>query len=176
MRLIAIDGETWAGEGVPGHVELDPSENVKAAVRQVPAAALVDRWAEPWLSRGVEPPPRTVTDLRGELKKRAREAVKAAPRTQLVPISEYAFEMGIPQRTVRDQIWRGVREAQRNGRGDLALELPVKTPITVRLPTTMPDPRFLLLMAQEGCQPGERHRLGYRRRTDGERWREASRW
>jgi hypothetical protein len=69
-----------------------------------------------------------------------------------------------------------VREAQRNGRGDLALELPVKTPITVRLPRTMPDPRFLLLMAQEGCQPGEQHRLGYRRRTDGERWREASRW
>jgi hypothetical protein len=66
MRLIAIDGETWAGEGVPGHVELDPSENVKAAVRQVPAAALVDAWAETWLSRGVEPPPRTVTDLRGE--------------------------------------------------------------------------------------------------------------
>jgi hypothetical protein len=33
-----------------------------------------------------------------------------------------------------------------------------------------------MLMVQEGCQPGELHRLGYRRRTDGECWREESRW
>jgi hypothetical protein len=154
-----------------GHVELDPGENVKEAVRQVPAAALVDAWAEPWLSHGVEPPRRSARELRRELEKRAREAVNAAPRTKLVPISDWAFEMGVPQRTVRDQIWRGTREAERLPSGDLALALPVKTPITVRLPRTMPDPRILMVMLQEGAQPGERHRLGYRRCNDGANWR-----
>ena len=176
MRLTDRNGESWAGEGSPGHVELDPGENVKAAIRQVPAAVLVATWAEPWFSRGVEPPRRSATELRRELEKRARDALKESPRTKLVPISEAAREWAIPERTLRARIARGALEATWNGRGERALELPVTTLVRVQLPRSQPDSRFLLLMVQERCQPGERHRLGYTRRRDGENWRAANRW
>jgi hypothetical protein len=173
MLIIDRDAHAWHGEGVPTHVELGPDEDVRQAIRQVPAAVLVDAWAEPWLSQGVEPPRRSVTKLRSELEKRARQALNDAPRTRLVPLSEAAREFAVPERTLRAQIARGAREAQRNGRGELAFELPLTSPFRARLVASRPDPRILLLMAQESCQPSELHRLGYRRRHDGESWRES---
>jgi hypothetical protein len=164
-----------SGNGVPTYVELELGEDVRIAIRQVPAALLVEVWAEPWTSRGVEPPHRSPSELRRELGKRARQALRDAPTTRLVPISEAAREWAIPERTLRARIARGALEARWNGRSELALEVPVTTPVRVPLSRSRPDPRFLLLMAQEVCQPGELHRLGYRRRADGECWREASR-
>jgi hypothetical protein len=169
------DGQAWEGEG-PTYLVLEPDANVREAVRELPAAALAAAWADPWRRRGVEPPQRSVSELRRELEKRARQALKDAPCRRLAPLSEAAREWHVPERTLRAQIARGAREAQRNARGELAFELPVTTPVKLGLVASRPDPRILLLMAREGCQPGELHRLGYRRRTDGERWREASRW
>jgi hypothetical protein len=122
---------------------------------------------------GVEPPNRSVTELRRELERRARQALRNAPRKQLVPISQAAHQFGVPERTLRAQISRGAREVQRNGRGELAFELPVTKPVGVRLVALRPDPRVLMLMAREGCPPGSLHRLGYRRRGDGGNWRES---
>jgi len=167
-------GEPWEGGGVPVWLVLDLGEKAREAVRRVPAVALVAAWCEPWLSRGVEPPRRTVTELRGELEQRVREALRDAPRTALRPISEAAFELGIPERTLRAQIMRGALRTERNGRGQLVFELPVRRSIRVKLVASAPpDPRVLLLMSQERCEPGEEHRLGYRRRRDGENWREV---
>jgi hypothetical protein len=167
------EGEAWEGVGLPTHLVLEAGDAARPAVRAIPGTVLAEAWREPWLLRGLEPPRRTVTALRAELERRARKALREAPRTELRPVSEAAFELGVPERTLRAQITSGAREAQRNGRGKLAFELPVRRPIRVRLVAEPPDPRVAYLMAADSCQPGERHRLGYRRRRDGENWREA---
>ena len=175
MRLTDRKGWVWSGEGTPAHVEVSPSEDTREAIRQVPAEALLGAWREPWLAWGLEPPRRAETTLRRELGKQVRRALKAAPRSQLRPLSEAAVELGLPERTLRSQIARGAREAQRLPGGALAYELPVLTLVRVRLPALQPDPRILALMAAEGCRPGERHRLGYRRLRSGEGWERAQR-
>lgn len=152
---------------------LEPGENAREAVRQLPAAVLIAAWRKPWHSHGVAPPARSVAELRRELEARVRQALKEAPRTQLVPVSGAAFELGVPERTLRARIARGALEASSNGRGELVLEVPASPAVRVPLPRSRPDPRILLLMALEGCQPGKLHRLGYRRRSDGADWREA---
>jgi hypothetical protein len=167
-------GGRWEGEGVPASLVLEPGNAARPAVRAIPAAVLVEAWRWPWLSRGLEPPPATVTELRRELEKRAANGLRDAPRTELRPISQVAFETGVPERTLRARIMRGAVKAELNGRGQLAFEMPVRRTIRVPLVASIPDPRVLMLMVSEGCKPGGLHRVGYRRRRDGELWKE--RW
>ena len=169
--LVDRDGRPWDGDGLPTHLLLKLDDDIRAAVRLLPATVLVEVWAQPWLSRGIEPPPRTITELRRELEARARQALKDAPTARLVPISVAAREWAIPERTLRARIAGGALETRWNGRGELALELPVTMPVRVPLPRSRPDPRILMGMARDGCQQGEQYCPGYTRRRDGEAWR-----
>jgi hypothetical protein len=175
LRLITIDGETWPGEGMPFGIELAPDDKPRNVARRVPARILLAAHNDPWLSRGLAPPARSVNDLRRELEKRARAALTSRPRTQLRPLSEAAFELGVPERTLRSQIVRGVRGAQRNARGELALELPTSSAVVLRFDhlSRRPDPRVLMQMARDRVQPGQEYHPGYVRRGDGDCWREA---
>lgn len=178
-------GQPWEGDGAPSYLILERDEDARKAVRRLPPAALAEAWTAPWTALGIEPPLRTVTELRRELEKRARQVLKDEPRTQFVPISEAARKWAIPERTLRARIARGALEASWSGRGELALELPVTTPVRVPLPRTRPDPRVLWAMARAPVTPGGRFgwcmlgssdRQTYRRRIDGANWREADRW
>jgi hypothetical protein len=176
--LLDREGARWRKRdgGLPAFVELGLDESPTLAAEGVPDAVLLALHRAGWLEYGLEPPRRAASTLRRELEKRLRASSRGAPRTRLVPVSEAAIELGVPQRTLRDQIRRGARIAASvpGRRGpELAVELDVAEPVRVRLPRFRPDPRRLARMALEGCRRGQRHRLGYQRRRDGRAWERA---
>jgi hypothetical protein len=176
VRFLDWHGAPWhEGEGWPEFIELDRGEKPREAVRQVPARLLRELHASGYLAWGLEPPAETVKRLRAELEARMRKFLRGATSSRRVPLSVAAAELGIPERTLRDQVSRGARKSVsiegRAGR-ELAIELETTSPVRVRLRRFQADPRRLLLMAREGVKPGA-SRLGYTRRGDGLEWHRA---
>jgi hypothetical protein len=179
MNLVEHDGR-------PRWVEIAPGESLRAALAAVPDEVLVAAFEREWHSRGLEPPRRTAGGLRRRiLACLRRTAALELTDERRVPISEAARELGIPERTLRDQIGEGKRPgASVSQRGLLTLNLPRNQPRQYTLvPRGMgPDPRVLLQMARDRVEPGEAYEwrmLGeernrtYRRRRDGLNWKSA---
>jgi hypothetical protein len=141
VRLLGAEGIEWrdGDAGVPALLEVERDEKPRDVARTVPAAVLRATWE----SRGAEPRP--VGWLRDLLEWKVRRALREAPARRVLPLSRAAAVLGVPERTLRDQIARGVREAVTlSGRrgGEVGLEVDVVAgPLRVRLPRPLPDPR-----------------------------------
>jgi hypothetical protein len=180
VRLTDRQGAPWrpGADGYPQLIEVDRDETPRGAVAAVPADVLRAMHRGPYLACGLEPPAARMVDLRRRLEQRLREALRAAPKTRLVPVSEAAVLDGVSVRTYRDQVTRGERPSQwvrgRRGMRELAIEVEESAPVRVQLPTFHPDPRLLAMMARTGARPGDQVG-GYMRRRDGREWRRAER-
>jgi hypothetical protein len=152
-------------------------EDLRQAIAAILDDVLVEANERVWLDRGLEPPRRSVRELRKRLLEKHEQAARLLADERVLGIEEAARHLGTTGRRLHYAIQQGeYADAKRELRGGgigLAFKPP---PRTWSLIADRPDPRILMLMEQECCQPGEQHRLGYRRLADDERWREASRW
>jgi hypothetical protein len=157
----------------------DP-EDLRQAIAAIPADVLREANDRLWLDRGLEPPERSVRELRQRLLEKHEQAARlmnstpSGRRERVLPIEAAARHLGLTGRVLRYRIQQGeFADAKRELRGG-GIGLAFKPPAGKwSLVVERPDRRILMLMVQEGCQPGEQHRLGYRRRHDGESWRES---
>jgi hypothetical protein len=176
MNLVEHDGR-------PRWVEIAPGESLRAALAAVPDEDLVAAFEREWRSRGLTPPRRTAGGLRRRiLAYWRRKAALELTDERRVPISEAARELGIPERTLRDQIGEGkLPGASVSQRGLLTLNLPRNQPRQYTLiPRGMgPDPRIVMQMREKGVEPGASYSwrtIGddaeqiYTRRADGANW------
>jgi hypothetical protein len=160
----------------------------EAELRKLFAAAvdderLVEAHGIPWLSRGLEPPRRTVRQLRAAALRAFLEDAKRPAGEEVLTLREAAPFLGVTERQLRHDVDQGrydehLTETQAGLRA-LRFEERWRTWRLPRPP--IPDPRALEAMVPRRVGPGESYpwQLAggelqvYRRRRDGERWRET---
>jgi hypothetical protein len=134
----------------------------------------------PWLDRGLEPPPRTVEELRAEALAAFLKDARRPPGEEILTLREAAPLLGTTERSLRHDVDQGRYDGQltetRAGLRALRFEEHWRTWRLSR--ARMPDPRALQLMVEKRVGPGESYpwRMAggqlqvYRRRLDGANW------
>jgi hypothetical protein len=159
-----------------------PAELRAMFAAEVGDEELVEAHAEPWLFRGLEPPRRTLRQLRAGALASLLEHAKQPPAEHVLTLKNAAPVLEMTERSLRHAVDQGDYAAEltetRDGLRALRFQ---ETSRTWRPPRARkPDPRVLALMAEARVQPGESFEwqmLGeeetrsYRRRADGENWR-----
>jgi hypothetical protein len=158
-------------------------DELREALDAIPDDVLVEANERPWTRQGLEPPQRTVGELRQRLLERHEQAPRRMRPTpsgrpeRVLPIEEAARHLGLTGRVLRYRIQQGeYADAKRELRGGgigLAFKPPGKS---WSLVVERPDPRIVMQMVRDRVEPGQQYHPGYTRRADGENWREASRW
>jgi hypothetical protein len=158
-------------------------DELQEAIAAIPDDVLLYANERQWLSRGLEPPERSATELRQRLLEKHEQAARRLPDERVLPVEEAARHLELTGRVLHYRIQRGhFSDAVRDlpgGRVGLAFKLPAKP---WSLVVERPDPRVLMRMAEARVQPGEElewQMLGeervrsYRRLQSGENWQEA---
>jgi hypothetical protein len=163
--------------GEPYQLIADPEE-LRQAIAVIPADVLREANEREWLSRGLEPPERSVRELRQRLLDKHEQAARlmnstpSGRRERVLPIEEAARHLGLTGRVLRYRIQQGeFADAKRELRGGgigLAFKPPAKS---WSLIVDRPDPRLLMQMVRDRVQSGQTYGPGYTRRTDGENWK-----
>lgn len=149
---------------------------------EVDDEALVEGHAEPWLVRGLEPPQRSVKQVRADALASFLDDAFRLAAERLLSLREAAPVLDLTERQLRHDVDQGRYDEQltltRDGLRALRFEERVRT---WRLPRArQPDPRIVVAMKQQRVQPGESYAWGilgqerrhtYTRRADGENWR-----
>jgi hypothetical protein len=143
---------------------------------------LVEAYAEPWLNRGLEPR-RALRQLRADALASLLEHAKQPPAEHVLTLKNAAPVLETTERSLRHAVDQGDYAAEltetRDGLRALRFQEASRTWRSPR--ARRPDPRVLALMAEARVQPGEPFEwrtLGgdrvqtYRRRSDGECWKE----
>jgi hypothetical protein len=162
--------------GEPYQFFADPEE-LRQAIAAIPADVLREANERQWLDRGLEPPKRSVRELRQRLLDKHERAARLLADERILLVEEAARHLGTTGRRLHYAIQRGeYADAKRKLRGGgigLAFKPPAKS---WSLAVERPDPRIVMQMVRDRVQPGQQYHPGYTRRADGEHWREAYRW
>lgn len=162
-------------------VETPEAELRKLVAAEVSDAALVESHDEPWLARGLEPPKRTVKQLRADALASLLEHASQPPTERVLTLKAAAEHVGLTPRQLRHDVDEGrfadSLTATRDGERALRFQETVRTWHLLR--SRGPDPRVVALMVEKSVRPGERYefskagserRQTYTRRRDGEEW------
>jgi hypothetical protein len=148
-------------------------EDLRQAIDAIPADVLREAYQSLWLGRGLEPPPRTIRELRRRLLVVHERAARLMADERVLPIEEAARHLSTTGRRLHYAIQLGeYADAKRELRGGgigLAFKPPTKR---WSLAVERPDLRILMLMVRDRVQPGQTY-SGYTRRSDGLNWKEA---
>jgi hypothetical protein len=157
----------------------DPEE-LRQAIAAIPTDVLREANDRQWLDRGLEPPERTIGELRKRLLAKHEQAARlmnqtpSGRRERVLPIEEAARHLGLTGRVLRYRIQQGeFADAKRNLR-DGGIGIAFKPPAQKwSLIAERVDPRVVMQMVRDRVAPGQEYRPGYTRRSDGENWPEA---
>jgi hypothetical protein len=147
-------------------------EELRQAIADIPGETLLRANRAPWTSRGLEPPKMTAAGLRKRLIEKCEQAARLMADERVLPVEEAGRHLGLTGRVLHYRIQSGefvdaVRELP-DGRVGLAFKPPATR---WSLVVDRPDPRVLVAMVEARVQPGGVFGT-YRRRADGEYWRE----
>jgi hypothetical protein len=151
-------------------------EELQQAIAAIPADVLREANERQWLDRGLEPPKRSVHELRRRLLAKCEQIAQRLPDERVLPVEEAARHLNLTGRVLRYRIQQGefedvVRELP-GGRVGLAFKPPAKR---WSLVVERPDPRVFAWLGQTGrlrsIEPGSEFAPGYVRRRDGANWR-----
>jgi hypothetical protein len=158
-------------------------EGLREAIAAIPADMLREANERQWLDRGLEPPKRSVRELRQRLvDKHEHKDAGRQPDERVLPVEEAARHLGTTGRRLHYAIQLGeyadAKRELRDGKIGLAFRPP---PRSWSLVVERPDPRVLVAMVKARVQPGESFEwrmLGeettrtHVRRSDGANWKE----
>jgi hypothetical protein len=138
---------------------------------------IVTAHGEPWLARGLEPPRRSVKQLRADALASFFDHASQPAAQRVLSLREAAPHLDLSERQLRHDVDQGRYDAglTETRQGLRALRF-AETVRTWRLPRArMPDPRVLAWLEQTGrlrrIEPGEEFAPDYTRRADGEAWK-----
>jgi hypothetical protein len=118
-------------------------EDLRQAIAAIPADVLVEANERVWLDRGLEPPKRSVRELRQRLLEKHEHAARLLPDERVLPVEEAARHLGTTGRRLHYAIQQGeYADAKRELRGGgigLAFRPPAKR---WSLIAERPDPRL----------------------------------
>jgi hypothetical protein len=151
-------------------------EELSQSIAGIPADVLCAANESRWLNCGLEPPKRSIHELRQRLLDKHEQAARRMADEHVLPVEEAARHLDLTGRVLHYRIQQGefedvVRELP-GGRIGLAFKPPARR---WSLVVDRPDPRVFLSLQQSGrlhsIEPGSEFAPGYVRRRDGENWR-----
>lgn len=160
-------------------------EELRGAIAAIPAEILLRANRVQWTSRGLEPPKMTAAGLRTKLLAKHQRAA-SQPDDLVLTIEEAARHLKLTGRVLRYRIQQGEFDGHTRSLpgGQVGLVFAPRARHWSLIVERV-DPRVLVAMVQARVQPGEEYvwqimgeetTRTYRRRADGECWREESRW